>query len=180
MCEYKCDPHVELNGNSTKALLRSMLVDEYRHILEKYSLADIDVEAWYPLQQILNVLAEIGRNKNAMMDFVSIGLAAAEYSMFPPEIEQVSIQEFFRLYQQVYPTRHRNGDAGQLWVDVAENGNITITLDNPYPDDLMYGMMYGFARRFSPRNKSFAVSYDTTQPRKNQGGDVTVIRIELS
>jgi hypothetical protein len=180
MYEYKCDPNVELNGNSARALLRSMLVDEYRHILKQYGLIEIDVEAWYPLQHILNVLSKIRQTGNAMMDFVSIGMAAAEHSILPPEVDQLSIQEFFKLYAQVYPTRHRNGDPGQMWVDVDENGNITITLDNPYPDDLMYGMMYGFTRRFIPRGVSFTVTYDTSQPRKEHGGDVTVIKVELS
>ena len=180
MSKYTCDPNVELNGNSAKALLRSMLADEYRHILEENGLSDIDVDDWYSLQHILHVLSEIGEMKNSMMDFVSIGMAAAEYSSFPPEVSELSVQQFFGLYAQVYPKRHRYGDPGTISVKTHENGDLTITLDNPYPDDLMYGMMYGFVRRFVAPNLSFTVQYDQDQPRKEKGGNSTVIKVEFA
>jgi hypothetical protein len=51
-------------------------------------------------------------------------------------------------------------------------------MDVPYPDDLMYGMMYGFVRRLAPAGSGHIVAYDETITRKDQGGDYTVIHIQ--
>jgi hypothetical protein len=45
------------------------------------------------------------------------------------------------------------------------------------PDDLEYGILYGFAKRFLAGTQ-FTVWYDEDLPRMDQGGDQTVIHVK--
>lgn len=177
--KYTCDPDVELNGNSAKALLRSILSSEYMDVLERHGLIEIDEEQWYSLQDLLDVLGDINGNNNAMMEMVSIGMAAAENSIIPPEIAKMSVPEFLQTYARIYPTRHRNGDPGSMRVDVLDEKHLKIYDYTPYPDDLFYGMMYGFVRRFNHSHETFTLHYDENQPRKSDGGKCNVILVSF-
>ena len=46
---FTCDPNVELDGHSAKALLRSMLSNQYLDLLQERGLDQIDETGWYPL-----------------------------------------------------------------------------------------------------------------------------------
>jgi hypothetical protein len=85
--------------------------------------------------------------------------------------------EFLFLYQKLYQTRHRNGDPGWIQAERMARGHVRMTLKIPYPDDIFYGLFYGFATRFLARGVSRIIEYDPDMPTREQGGDVTVIHV---
>lgn len=174
---FSCDPNVELNGHTVQAFLQSAMHSNYEHILEKHGFDQIDPDVWYPLQDVLSVIREISQHSNAMMSLVSIGIAAAENSLYPPEIERLSVSEFFHVYGDYYPKRHRGGDPG--WVDVEKpaDDHLVISFQVPYPDDLFYGIIYGYVRRFSEPGELFSVVYDDEALPRDKGGDYTVVHV---
>lgn len=176
MPKYVCDPNLELQGNSVQALLGSITHENYLHILEERGLDQIDPQGWYRWQDVLEALEEIAGQSGGMMDLVGIGMAAADLSLVPPEVEEMPPYKFFELYEQLYPKRWRNGDPGWIETDVRSEQYVVLNLYIPFPDDLSYGLFYGFAKRFS-HGARFTVQYDDSVPRKDQGGETTLIHI---
>lgn len=174
---YTCDPDLELNGQTTCALLENINRDVMRPFLAEHGLTEVDPDRWYSAQAVLNVMNDLATNGDSMSDFVAIGIKAAEISPLTPEMEQMPFDAFMSIYAQVYPARHRNGDAGWLRVDRNGDGHLTITMNVIYPDDVMYGLFYGFARRLFPVDVPFTVYYDETVTHRDQGGTQTVIHV---
>lgn len=174
---YTCDPNLELAGHTAHALLESINRDNYFDILERHGFADIDETVWYPLQDLLNVMNDMNERGGTMMDFVSIGMVGGATSILPPQIECLSLREFFLSYGNTYQRIHRNGDAGEIQAAEVEENHLVLTLlDVPYPDDMMYGVFYSYARRFA-RGAHFTVAYDDELTRRDLGGDSTVVHI---
>ncbi|NDJ79033.1 MAG: hypothetical protein GYB65_22510 [Chloroflexi bacterium] len=140
-------------------------------------MADIDPDGWYPLQDVLNVMNDMQAAGPAMFNFVAIGMTAAELSPITPEMEQLSFEEFMFVYRDVYQMRHRNGDPGSFEPEKLDSNHLVIKLDIPYPDDLFYGLIYGFARRFATADMLFNVAYDANAQRKDLGGDITLVHV---
>lgn len=178
MTIYTCDPNLEIRGRTAYALLESINQENYRHILEQHGLSNINEDSWYRLQGILDILNDINQQGGAMMNFVSIGMAAAAHSVLPPEMQEMPLDKFLLAYAHHYPQHlHRNGDPGEIRVETRTKNHVVLTLDTPYPDDLMYGLFYGYARRFARPGMHFTVRYDDELPRKDLGGEYTIIHI---
>jgi hypothetical protein len=178
MTTYTCDPNLEIPGRVAHALLESINRDNYLHILERHGLSDINENSWYRLQGLLNVLNDMNEQGGAMMDFVSIGLAAATNSILPPELQDLPLDKFLPAYAQYYQQVNRKGDPGEIRVETRAHNHVVLTLlDIPFPDDLMYGLFYGYARRFARPGMHFTVKYDDEITRRGLGGEYTVIHI---
>lgn len=177
MVSYQCDPALELNGQTARALLENINRDAILPHLEMYGLDDIDPDAWYPTQHILEVMSAIAHEGNAMSHFVAIGIKAAELSPLTPELEQLPFDAFIRRYAEIYRVRHRNGDPGTIQVTEAGDNHITLVFNVPYPDDVMYGLVFGYARRLFPPDVHFTVYYDEDVPARDAGGEETIIHV---
>ncbi len=179
MTTYTCDSNLEISGRTAHALLESINRENYLHILERHGLSDINEDSWYRLQGLLDILNDINQQGGAMMDFVSIGMAAGANSVLPPEMQDVPLKKFLLAYPHLYQQRlHRNGDPGEIRVETRADNHVVLTLlDIPYPDDLMYGLFYSYARRFARPGMHFMVQYDDELTRRDSGGEYTVIHI---
>lgn len=177
MRPFTCDPETELTGQTVLSLIKNINYQNIQAIIEKHGLTDIDPNAWYPLQDVLNVLKEISDATNSTFNFVSIGMTAAQLAYIPPEMENYTLEQILRQYGKIYQMRHRNGDFGSVVVEKPSENHLKIIMDTPYPDDIMYGVMYGYARRFLPPGTRAVVQYDDTQPRMAEGGDYTVVHV---
>jgi hypothetical protein len=174
---YTCDPQLELNGRTFLSFFTNIQYDVIQPHLERYGLTDVNPDGWYPLQTALDILTAISQDEGSMMNMVAIGIAAAEVSPIPQEVLQMPFDEFLFLYQKLYQTRHRNGDPGWVRAERMARGHVRMTLKIPYPDDIFYGLFYGFATRFLARGVSRIIEYDPDMPTREQGGDVTVIHV---
>jgi len=173
---FTCDPNLEIDGHSASALLRSMLSDQYIDLLQSHSLDQIDEEGWYVMQDILNVLSDLA-DRGSMMELVSIGMAAADASILPPEVSTMNAPDFLLLYHKIFPTRWRNADPGRVGVHIIDEKHVDIDNYTTLPDDLFYGLMYGFVRRFNQSGIPFTVRYDDNHPRKSKGGAYTRLNV---
>ncbi len=180
MPKYTCDPQTELMGRTALSLIENIQHQDIKPILRKHNLDSINPDTWYKMQDVLNVLSDISDGDNAMSNFVSIGISAAELSVLPPEMEKMSLAEILMAYGKIYNIRHRGGDAGEISVEQVSNNHFKITMKIPYPDDVFYGVMYGYARRFRPAGAHFVVQYDETAKRRDDGGEYTIVHITLS
>ncbi len=172
------DPNAEIIGQNMMAFINCLQQGNIVPILDKYDLTNIEPDKWYPLQAWLDVLSDISEKGSAMFDFVSIGMAISESAVLPPEVDKLPFEVLILGLNDTYQMQHRNGDAGFLEVEKVEDKHIKITVNVPYPDDLEYGVAYGFARRFLPEGTVYNIKYDEEKTRREQGGeDDTVIHI---
>jgi hypothetical protein len=174
---YRCDPGIELVGQTVLSLTQNTQYESIKPLLEKYGLTEVDPQGWYSLQRVLDLLSEMSNEGNASANFVSIGMAAVEVGYIPPEMQTLSLVEFLTAYGKIYKMRHRGGAPGSVEVQTITDQHLKVILRIPYPDDVFYGIMYGYARRFRPKGTPFVVFYDEAAPRHDHGGEATIIHI---
>jgi len=172
-------PDHESKGQTLIDLANAIDAEEFLPILEKHGLTSIDPDSWYPQQRQLDALSEIAELSGGMYDLVSLGLKMAETAAMPPQFETLSLQEVLMHGDIAYRMTDRGTDPGDVKAEILNDKHFRITLRVPDPDDLWYGIVYGYMRRFSPKGTRFTVYYDQDIPRREQGGKVTVIHAVL-
>lgn len=80
-------------------------------------------------------------------DLVAIGKATSEAAMLPAEVN--SAAAVLMLMAKTYPMNNRNCD-GYVKTEATAPNNFKVTVCNPYPRDMMYGVIWGFVSRFEP------------------------------
>ena len=83
------------------------------------------------------------------------------------------------MMEHSYHMQHRKGDIGNVVTEKIDEGHFKLTDTGIYPDNLQYGVCYGFVRRFRPPGQSFRVKFDEDIPRRDEGGEVTIIHVVL-
>ena len=83
-------------------------------------------------------------------------------------------------WDDMYQMLHRNADVGGITVEKIAEKHYKTSHTVIYPDDMSYGVLFGFARRFLPPGTPFKVYYDPEIPPRDRGGeqDATIIHIE--
>lgn len=177
MYQYTCDPECEIYGGLLTQLHTHINYDDVESIVKRQGLGAIDADKWYPLQRLFDVFNEVTKASGAMLNFVSIGMAVAEHALLPPEMEDATQTNFWELWAGGYFYNHRNGNIGKLDIEFPEPKHVRVTDSTLYPSDHIYGVIYGFTKRFNPAKAFFTVKYDETPIRKESGGGVTVFHI---
>jgi len=147
-------------------------------ILQRHGLTDLDPNTWYPAQPWVDALNDIAGSRGAMMDFVSLGMRQMELIEWPVEFDQMDLVDALHALDELYRMNYRGTDVGGIYVEVIRDGLVKVHIRAFEPDDLWYGNLYGFVKKFMRHNSNFIVSYDNSQPRRDEGGEETVIRIE--
>ncbi len=176
---FTCSPDALLIGQTAVALLVNLQYDEIKPILVKYGLNEIDPNQWYPVQRILDIFNDIERIPGGMMDLVAIGIAAGELGVknMPEPLRKLPFDQFIEAYSQIWITRHKNIDPKAVQTIVAGPKHVIITSMGPYPDDVIYGIFYAYARAILPKGTKFTVKYDEEKKRYDNGGETTYIHI---
>ena len=178
MTNYQCfDPNAEVIGQNVQAFIQNLQAADIKPALERHGLTQIDPTAWYPIQKWLDVLSDLSGESGAMFNFVAIGAAIAQTAMLPPEVEKLTFEQIIFGINDFYQMQHRNGNAGEIKVSKVAEKHLVLDVYVPYPDDLEYGTAFGFARRFLPEGANFNIAYDEDKPRREQGGESTIIHI---
>lgn len=173
-----CEPHTEISGEALQGLINNLQSDEITPYLMKYGLEDIQPERWYSLQNFQALLNELEANGNAMLNMVAIGMSVAGVAAMPPGLNDPTLDTMLESWNEHYQHSHRYGDIGHKSAEKVEKNHYRLILDHcVYPDDMEYGVLYGFARRFLPSSTPFMVWYDNDVQRLDQGGTQTVIHV---
>jgi len=182
----RVDPASKLKGQAMSDLMMSDLIeclryDPIRTYLEKHRVTIDNLPQVDSLSTWLNMFGDlISQKGNALLDLVSVGQLAVEAdTTLAKRLETLaSATERSGLADYSTPLLRRNGNGKDWTVDVIEDGHIQITTATPYPDDLLFGVFYGMARRFLPPATPFTVRFDDAVPTRDQGGVVTIFHIE--
>ncbi len=105
-------------------------------------------------------------------------MSIAEAAIMPPEVKNASFEQIMEGWDANYQTNFRNGPVGHKIPVLVEPKHYKLILDHTImSDDMEYGSLYGFAKRCLPRGTHFTVWYDETAPRRDQGGEQTVLHV---
>jgi len=178
MRAFECTPGMEISGSLALSLLINLSADEFQPALAKRGLDNLDSAGWYPFQSILDVFKEVADQPGSMFDFVAVGMAAVDRYDLPPEIANLPLEQFFlNVIPRLINRSYRNGEATKFAVDKTADKHLRIRMITAYPDDVGYGFMYGFARRFMYDKGNFSLKYDENQPRRDRGGNETIMHL---
>jgi len=170
-------PDHEVPGRIMVDFANAIGSNEILPYFEKHGLTNIDPNAWYPHQKFLDVLNELNERPGATYNFVSIGMKQAEHAVVPPGFEKLSLLNILMGSNEVFKLNNRGTDIGDMQCEVVTDHHVKIIMRISQPDDLWYGIFYGYVRRFIPKGSHFTVYYDKDVPRRDEGGDLTILHI---
>lgn len=144
------DPNAQVTGRLMLSLIKNINVDEIMPVLTKHGLESIEPEKWYPFQNFLDALKDVAQgNVNATENLVAIGVKASETAVIPAGID--SLASFMELLNDVSSANSRNIVPEERYdIKVIAPGRVHVTNNRPYPDDAIFGFLWGAAKRFSP------------------------------
>lgn len=179
MPRMTCSPGTEVIGQVMLSYIDNLRAEEIRPLLEKYGVANINPNEWYPLEPWLALINEMSADANFASNMIAVGLKVAEYAIMPEEMKNVSLAQMLEGWNIHFHANHRNGEIGQITTEKVSDTHYRLIHQHIYPDDLNYGLAYGFARTFLPKGTHFTVSYEDYDHRlDNGGGDKTVINVQ--
>lgn len=177
--DFKCNPEMEIIGQTLRAYLENVQSNIIEPIFREHGIIDPDPDKWYPLQPVLEVLKELNDSSSATTNLVAIGVQLAEYGVEPEDIIEAPLPVVLEHWQDHMDNSFRKGDPGKIITEKINDKYYKITHANLFPDDLCYGLAYGFARSRLPLGTNFKVWYEDYDNRiDNGGGDKTVICVQ--
>lgn len=138
------NPDAQVIGRAIMGVAMA-LGDRALPILQKHGLAHLDPAGWYPQQAWLDVLREV--DQGDMFDLVAIGKEVAGLVPLPGEVD--SVESVIMMMGATYELNNRNCPGTSNCVKVGST-RIDLTICDPYPRNMVYGVIWGFARRFAP------------------------------
>ncbi|NDJ78632.1 MAG: hypothetical protein GYB65_20475 [Chloroflexi bacterium] len=171
-------PDAETIGQVHLSLLESINLDNYKDVLARHGMDEIDPERWYPMQSVVDLMDEIGNRQGGMTDLVSIGIKLMETALLPPELEELPLTHVLQGWNNIYLANNRGTDPGDFQIEFVDDQHAIMHCRIPWPDDYTYGVFYGAARRWLPDSTDFTVYYEEDGPRRDFGDETTVIHID--
>jgi len=172
------NPDHEFLGQVLIDLANAVGSDEILPYYQKHGLTDISAKAWYPQQKLVDIYNDLECSKSgSMFDLVSIGITEAEQAVVPPIFESLPLLTILQKSMEVLKLNNRGTDPGDIQCEAITDKHVRLTLRVTTPDNLWYGIVYGFVRRFIPKGTHFKVYFDKDIARREFGGDVTIIHV---
>lgn len=172
-------PDAEVIGGAINGFIDAINRDSIWPHLEKLDMTTIDPNTWYPKQMYVDLWNSIlSSSDSAMFDLVSIGMTIAD-TAWPPEADGQPFDVLVAEWGNAFNAVNQGNDRGYVKAEKRSDNQYAVICRTPDPDDLHYGIVYGFCKRFLPEGKRFTVKYDETAPRRDNGGHETVLLITL-
>ena len=165
MAEYQpFEPGVEVLGQSLLSWIDGTQ-GRIAPVFANHGITELDPDAWYPQQTILDVMREFSQ----MSDMVRMGVCISENAPYPPNVE--NLQHALMLLDEGYRLNHRNNTMGEYHAEQVGERHIVIEAKTPYPSDFDYGLIYGMATRYMPKGADLVISLDLNKPTRKRGDD---------
>ncbi len=173
-----CPPEAEIIGQAMLACINNIHSEEIHPLLEQYGLVDIQPDQWYQVQTWLNVINDLSSQPNFISNMVAVGLKVAEYAIMPSEMKNVTLGTVLMGWNDHFYVNHRNGDLGSIVTEKISDKHYRMNTCTVYPDELDYGLAYGFAHTILPKGTSFQVWFEDPANRLDTGGEETIIHVK--
>ncbi|MEM6281293.1 MAG: hypothetical protein AAF787_03795 [Chloroflexota bacterium] len=177
---YRYASGIEIIGATASAIFNHTQSNEVMDSLREHGVDHLQPDAYYPVDRFIDVFADWYRTgDNLMMNLVSVGMAVIENAELPPDVEDWPLMQQLALPKILHEMSHRPAQPGQIDMEIVSDAHIIFTENTVWPDDVIYGLIYGVAQHFLARGYHFYAEYDETVPRMEDGGDQTVIHLHI-
>lgn len=158
--KFVTSPEAQMHGSAMQAYFKNLNSSDVKpyleEILRKYGLKSIDLDKWYPSQLALDLYNLLVKKAGGMFDLVAIGMQMVEDAPYPANVD--SIPMVMAMLPEGYKMGVRNYPADEGYViEHLSDHHVRVYEYLPYPHDIMYGYIYGLARRFAPKGSDLSV-----------------------
>lgn len=170
-------PDAQIRGKLLLNMLESKRGAQVRPFLAQHGLANPDPKQWYPLEDIITIFNEISEAGEgaASATYVAIAMREMEVAEWPAEI--TTLEQALSIINDAYRIQYRGKDIGGFWCEKLGYHHYRILFQLPHPNDYVYGLMYGMARRFLPEDSQFVVQFDNDYPHNDVSGETSAIEV---
>lgn len=172
-------PDTEVVGQMVIDFEQAINSKNFLPILKEYGLDNVNADDWYSGQAWLDVLSAVANSKENFLSLVSIGMKQIDNVEFPPEFDDMIVEDVFRELNPVYQSYYRGTDVGEIKIEKVNDNHLKVILRVFEPDNIWYGNVYQLVKRFNKTGKSFTVSFDDQLTRRDKGGDQTIIHVKF-
>lgn len=157
MSRYQASsPEAKIIGQMCLTFSAAITHEEFSPILKQFGLDQIAGDQWYSQQTILDMFQAVANLPDGSQHLVAIGVKAVEYGGLPPDLN--TVEKALLALPVAYQMNHLNIPASEGYeVKIVGPGTAHIKTDLPYPDDLMYGTLWGFVRKLKAPGDHFRV-----------------------
>lgn len=171
--EYQIDdPAASVLGRVMVGILNSLEQETVLQVLNTYHLATVDPDSWYPMQMWGRVLRDLAPE----CELVHLGRTLIAHLPLPADAKHHTLPDILRRMDALYHGTHQGG-VGHFRVRVLNERRALIEANVPYPDDMVYGMVWQLCQRCLAPATPFNVSYDRHTPPRKHGGQVTRLHV---
>ncbi|PJF26399.1 MAG: hypothetical protein CUN53_07985 [Phototrophicales bacterium] len=144
------NPDSEINGLALMALEQSSELEEFTDLLDKYGLRGIEGGRYYKMTTVMDYYREVMQRPNASTNFVSMGINVYKNVVLPEGV--TTIEQGLGLLSQMISMNVTNEPGVGTWFEFekVEDRHIRFIERTPFPHDLLYGYIFGTARRLAP------------------------------
>lgn len=129
--------------------------DVIRPVLKKHGIESFEPNQWYPTQTLLDIVRDLYDQPDTVEAFVAIGKKSAEDYPFGPEVQD--IESAVLAFNAAHHAIHRGANPEQgFLIEKTGPATLIVTNNNPWPGELIYGILWTFGRRFN-RTGSYQV-----------------------
>lgn len=162
-------------------IIENIRSEELEPLLKKHGLMEIDKEAWYPAEKWIAVMNDMADDPALESNYVAIGMKVAENVVMPPPLQGAPLGKILEMWDVIYKKQHKGDNIGGKNIEKLSDTKYRAVLNDLYPDDLSYGVAYGWCRRFLPQGTRFIVKYEDIDNRRDTTGtETTTLLIEWS
>lgn len=172
-------PDAEVLGGAINGFIDAVNRDDLMPHLKKLGMTAIQPDKWYPKQMYVDLWNSIlAAEHSSAQNLVSVGITIAA-TAWPPEADNQPFDSLVETWGDAFDAVNRGADRGYVRGEKTGENQYIVRCCTPDPDDLNYGVVFGFCRRFLPKGKAFTIRYDPHTQRRDEGGEETVILIEI-
>ena len=178
MSKYKAQPNAQISGIRVTATVEAL--DIYKQtgykMLAEHGISEPQPDGWYSQQDFIDFLEAISTQVGSATVFM-MGKNLGTTGPIPPQID--TLEKVLSGMDKFYKLHHRNVPSNEGWsFEKTGPSSIKLVSTGPYPDDMLRGVIVGYAERFRPvADHRIHVTIDPTQPRRDTGGDSVTILV---
>ena len=156
--KFSTAPNEEVYGPAMAALFNNIDANDIHPLLEKHNITKADLEDWISLRRIMDLYQEMEGNDNISQYYVALGSRTTHAIPFPPGTD--TVEKALKALEASYGTMHRNcrPDEGTKVIFNSPR-QAAVIFNAPYPDDIMFGYVWGTVKHFIPAGIRFSVRY---------------------
>lgn len=168
------DPGLETSGRIIKALVEEMK-DIGVRVLKRHGIEDLEDAKWYPMQAVLDSVAEIAEYGGAST-LNALGRRAVLVTPLPAHVN--SMDSALASLDSMSRQAHRGAGVGYWTYESLGSQSRRLLCTSPFPCDLTLGVVQALAEKMAPAGAEPVVAHEGEPLCRDHGGDSCAYRVD--